>query len=208
VKKLVVGILAFLGRATLVLIVLAIVGGALTVWWFRNRAREAQRPPVTEVALPRGTRAIELWFPQSVGGGLELETREVVEDDAQGEKVVRTVVGALLDGPENAGLARSFPEGVTLSHVYRDPGGGLYLDFSNQLRLSFRGGSTAEELRKLKEQMYAMLKDGGPAPTGKWADYEAFIPVRDFKARHASTLLTFDAVTDAIAQIEAKAEAL
>jgi len=146
VKKLVVGILAFLGRATLVLIVLAIVGGALTVWWFRNRAREAQRPPVTEVALPRGTRAIELWFPQSVGGGLELETREVVEDDAQGEKVVRTVVGALLDGPENAGLARSFPEGVTLSHVYRDPGGGLYLDFSNQLRLSFRGGSTAEEL--------------------------------------------------------------
>ena len=145
-KKLVVGILAFLGRATLVLIVLAIVGGALTVWWFRNRAREAQRPPVTEVALPRGTRAIELWFPQSVGGGLELETREVVEDDAQGEKVVRTVVGALLDGPENAGLARSFPEGVTLNHVYRDPGGGLYLDFSNQLRLSFRGGSTAEEL--------------------------------------------------------------
>ena len=31
--------------------------------------------------------------------------------------------------------------------------------------------------------------------------------VRDFKARHASTLLTFDAVTDAIAQIEAKAKA-
>ena len=64
-------------------------------------------------------------------------------------------------------------------------------------------GSTAAELRKLKEQMYAMLKEGGPAPTGKWADYEAFIPVRDFKARHASTLLTFDAVTDAIGQIEA-----
>jgi NifU-like protein involved in Fe-S cluster formation len=28
--------------------------------------------------------------------------------------------------------------------------------------------------------------------------------VRDFKARHASTLLTFDAVVDAIGQIEAK----
>ena len=65
-------------------------------------------------------------------------------------------------------------------------------------------GSSAPELRSLKEQMYAMLKDGGPAPQGKWADYEAFIPVRDFKARHASTLLTFDAVTDAISQIEAK----
>ena len=29
-------------------------------------------------------------------------------------------------------------------------------------------------------------------------------PVRDFKARHASTLLTFDAVVDAIDQIEAR----
>ena len=137
--------LAFLGRATLVLIVVLLVGGAGVVWWFRHRANEEAKA-VTEVALPRATRAIELWFPQAAGGALELETREVVEDDAQGEKVVRTVVGALLDGPENAGLVRSFPEGVALNHVYRDPGGALYLDFSNQLRLGFRGGSTAEEL--------------------------------------------------------------
>ena len=65
-------------------------------------------------------------------------------------------------------------------------------------------GSTASELRDLKARMYAMLKEDGPPPTGKWAEYEAFVPVRDFKARHASTLLTFDAVTDAISQIEAK----
>ncbi len=65
-------------------------------------------------------------------------------------------------------------------------------------------GSTAAELRGLKDQMYAMLKEDGPAPTGKWTDYEAFLPVRDFKARHASTLLTFDAVTDAISLIEKK----
>jgi NifU-like protein involved in Fe-S cluster formation len=65
-------------------------------------------------------------------------------------------------------------------------------------------GSTAAELRGLKDQMYAMLKEDGPTPTGKWADYEAFLPVRDFKARHASTLLTFDAVTDAISLIEKK----
>ena len=65
-------------------------------------------------------------------------------------------------------------------------------------------GSTAAELRDLRDQMYRMLKDNGPAPTGKWADLEALIPVRDFKARHASTLLTFDAVVDALDQIEAK----
>jgi len=52
--------------------------------------------------------------------------------------------------------------------------------------------------------MYAMLKENGQAPTGKWSDLEALIPVRDFKARHPSTLLTFDAVVDAINQIEAK----
>ncbi len=65
-------------------------------------------------------------------------------------------------------------------------------------------GSTAAELRQLRETMYKMLKEDGPPPSGKWSDYEAFIPVRDFKARHASALLTFDAVTDAINQIEAK----
>lgn len=65
-------------------------------------------------------------------------------------------------------------------------------------------GSTGDELRCVREQMYAMLKDNGPPPSGKWKDLEALSPVRDFKARHASTLLTFDAVVDAVNQIEAK----
>ena len=65
-------------------------------------------------------------------------------------------------------------------------------------------GSTGQELRRLKDQMYHMLKENGPPPTGKWQDLEALVPVRDFKARHASTLLTFDAVADAVSQIEGK----
>jgi NifU-like protein involved in Fe-S cluster formation len=65
-------------------------------------------------------------------------------------------------------------------------------------------GSTPDELRAVRDQMYRMLKEEGPAPTGKWGDLEALLPVRDFKARHASTLLTFDAVVDAVNQIEAK----
>ena len=55
-------------------------------------------------------------------------------------------------------------------------------------------GATAAELRDIREQMYKMLKENGPAPSGKWADLEVLEPVRDYKARHASTLLTFDAV--------------
>ena len=48
-----------------------------------------------------------------------------------------------------------------------------------------------------------MLKENGPPPSGKWADTAVLEPVRDYKARHASTMLTFDAVVDAIGQIEA-----
>jgi NifU-like protein involved in Fe-S cluster formation len=66
-------------------------------------------------------------------------------------------------------------------------------------------GSTTEELRTLRESVRKMLKENGPPPGGKWADLAFLEPVRDYKARHASTLLTFDAVVDAIGQIEAKA---
>jgi NifU-like protein involved in Fe-S cluster formation len=65
-------------------------------------------------------------------------------------------------------------------------------------------GSTPEEMKNLRLQMHKMLKEEGAPPQGKWADCEALLPVRDYKARHASTLLTFDAVVDAISQIEAK----
>ena len=68
-------------------------------------------------------------------------------------------------------------------------------------------GSTPEELRAVRDQMYKMLKEEGAPPTGKWAELEALLPVRDFKARHASTLLTFDAVVDAVGQIEAQEKA-
>jgi NifU-like protein involved in Fe-S cluster formation len=67
-------------------------------------------------------------------------------------------------------------------------------------------GSTAAELRAVREQVRAMLKDNGPVPIGKWHDLEVLVPVRDYKARHASTLLTFDAVVDAISQIEARSQ--
>jgi len=65
-------------------------------------------------------------------------------------------------------------------------------------------GSTPDELRKLRDQVRRMLKEGGEPPReGKWADVAVLEPVRDYKARHASTMLTFDAVVDAIGKIEA-----
>ena len=68
-------------------------------------------------------------------------------------------------------------------------------------------GASAEELKALRETMIRMLKENGPPPEGRFADLRFLEPVRDYKARHASTLLTFDAVVDAIGQIEARAAA-
>jgi len=65
-------------------------------------------------------------------------------------------------------------------------------------------GSTGAELRALRDQVRAMLKENGSPPGGKWADIAVLEPVRDFKARHASTLLTFEATVDCINQIEAE----
>ncbi len=65
-------------------------------------------------------------------------------------------------------------------------------------------GSPAAELRAVGAAMRAMLKADGPPPSGRWADLALLESVRDYKARQASTLLVFDAVEDAIAQIEAQ----
>lgn len=69
-------------------------------------------------------------------------------------------------------------------------------------------GSTAEELRDVGQSMRRMLKEGGKPPTGKWGDLAVLESVRDYKARHASTLLVFDAVEDAINQIKMKRAAI
>jgi NifU-like protein involved in Fe-S cluster formation len=123
-----------------------------------------------------------------------------------------------LDGPDATAVAHSRLCGskVTVDLKMRD---GLVTDFGHDVKACALGqasssimarhvvGSTAGELRSVRDQMYKMLKEDGAPPTGKWSDLEALLPVRDFKARHASTLLTFDAVADAVTQIEAKESA-
>ena len=102
---------------------------------------------------------------------------------------------------------------VTVDLVMR---GDVVTDFAHEVRACALGqasssvmahhvvGSNARELRELRDVVRRMLKENGRPPDGKWADIAVLEPVRDYKARHASTLLTFDAVVDAIGQIEAK----
>ncbi len=96
---------------------------------------------------------------------------------------------------------------------------GVVSDFAHDVRACALGqassslmarhiiGAKPEDLLKLREKMLAMLKRGGPPPDGEWAEFAVLEPVRDYKARHASTMLTFDAVADALGQIAARAAA-
>jgi NifU-like protein involved in Fe-S cluster formation len=64
-------------------------------------------------------------------------------------------------------------------------------------------GTPTEEMRALRDEMAAMLRANGSPPAGRWADLAYLEPVRDYPPRHASTLLVFDAVVDALDKIEA-----
>ena len=101
---------------------------------------------------------------------------------------------------------------VTVDLVIKD---GQVVDFAHDVKACALGqasssvmarnviGSKSTELRDLRDQMRAMLKQNGPPPQHKWADLAVFEPVREYKARHASTLLTFDAVVAALDLAEA-----
>jgi len=63
-------------------------------------------------------------------------------------------------------------------------------------------GATPDEVRAARETLRQMLKEGAEAPfSGRFEDFNVLEPVRDFKSRHASTLLTLDASVKALDQL-------
>ena len=121
-----------------------------------------------------------------------------------------------LDAPDASATAHSKLCGSTVTVDVSLGPDGRVADFAHDVKACALGqassslmarhvvGATAEELRAVRARMRAMLKENGPAPEGEWADLAVLEPVRDFRARHASTLLTFDAVVDALDQIAAR----
>lgn len=75
---------------------------------------------------------------------------------------------------------------------------------SSSIMASHVIGATVEELRDVRASMQRMLKENGAPPQGRWEELKYLEPVRDYRARHASTMLTFDAVVDAVDQIEGR----
>ena len=120
-----------------------------------------------------------------------------------------------LDHPDATAKAHSKLCGSTVTVDLRMQDG-IVTDFAHDVKACALGqasssimaanvvGATAEELRAVRDTMLKMLKENGAPPNGRFADLKYLEPVRDYKARHASTMLTFDDVVDAIGQIEQK----
>lgn len=68
-------------------------------------------------------------------------------------------------------------------------------------------GRSSEELREAARALRAMLKEGAAPPSGEWNDLKILEPAREYKARHGSILLPFEAVVMALDEIEARAGA-
>ncbi len=68
-------------------------------------------------------------------------------------------------------------------------------------------GASIAEVRSAQETLVAMLKNGGPPPTGRFAELRYLQGVADYPPRHASTTLAFDAAVDAIEAALAKRSA-
>ncbi|MBX3570403.1 MAG: iron-sulfur cluster assembly scaffold protein [Rhizobiaceae bacterium] len=118
-----------------------------------------------------------------------------------------------LENPDATATAHSKLCGstVTIDLRLKD---GVVTDFAHEVKACALGqasssimaahvvGASVEELKAVRETMRRMLKENGPVPEGRFEDLKYLEPVRDYKARHPSTMLTFDAVVDAIGQIE------
>ncbi len=100
--------------------------------------------------------------------------------------------------------------------VYIKMDGDKVCDFSHEVRACALGqasssimahhvvGASRAEIRKARRDMIDMLTANGEGPEGRFEDMRVLNPVKDYKARHASTMLTFEAVCDCLDQLEAK----
>ncbi|MCJ8521253.1 NifU-like protein involved in Fe-S cluster formation [Pseudorhizobium tarimense] len=137
----------------------------------------------------------------------------------------------ILEFAGNIGRAGSLPDAHATSEkhsklcgsrvrVYLKTDHDVVTDFAHEVRACALGqasssvmarnvvGASAAEIRQARKDMLDMLTAGGEGPSGRFEDMRYLKPVKDYKARHPSTMLTFDAVVDCLDQIEAKQTAV
>jgi SUF system NifU family Fe-S assembly protein len=123
-----------------------------------------------------------------------------------------------LDAPDGSAKAHSKLCGSTVSvEIKMDKG--VITDYAHDVKACALGqasssvvaqnviGATVEEITDTRDTFTKMLKEDGEPPQGRFEDLKYLEPVRDYKARHASTLLVFDALIEAIEEAERKSSA-
>ncbi len=141
----------------------------------------------------------------------------IIEEEIYNQKIMRFAADipriGYLDQPDAhaKAVSRLCGSTVEVDLCVKD---GRVSDFAHQVRACVLGqaassimarniiGATDQELHDVAQTMRDMLHRVGSPPDGKWRDLEILLPVRDYPARHASTLLTFDAVEACLEQIE------
>src|SRR5215203_67184 len=114
-----------------------------------------------------------------------------------------------LDAPDASATAHSRLCGSTVTVDVRLDGD-VVSDFAHVVKACALGqasssimarhvvGASVAELVEAREAIRRMLKENGAPPAGRFEEAGVLEPVRDYKARHASTMLTFDAVVEAV----------
>lgn len=122
---------------------------------------------------------------------------------------------ARLDNPQASAKRRSPLCGSTVS-VDLDLENGRVSRFGQEVRACALGqasaavlganviGRTREEIETALGELRAMLKEGGPVPSPPFDGLEVLAPARDYRNRHASIMLAFDATLEAIKEAERK----
>jgi NifU-like protein involved in Fe-S cluster formation len=96
---------------------------------------------------------------------------------------------------------------ITVDVVMRD---GKVADFGQDVKACALGqaaaavlgehviGADLQEIEVARDALRAMLKADGPPPVGRFSELSVLAPVKDYPARHTSTLLAFEAVVEAV----------
>ncbi len=121
-----------------------------------------------------------------------------------------------LDAPQGRAKKRAPLCGSTVGVELATDAAGRISDFAQNVRACALGQASAsvlgaqaigldrEAIGRGRDQLEAMLKAGGPVPEEPFAALEALRPARDFKNRHASILLAWDATLEALEEAARK----
>ena len=116
----------------------------------------------------------------------------------------------VLDKAEGSGLKQSKLCGSKVHVDVNLDEEGKISDYGHQIEACLLGqasaalmarnavGLTRADVASVRDKMNAMLKEDGPAPDGIWADLDVLYPVKDYKPRHTSMTLVFEATLEAM----------